>query len=109
MEDLFIFLEYNIEIDSFKVTTNIKEDKVEDIVSEYLQCQIGSGIDKSPRNEFDLYKIHISLDIYSDSFKCRDNCGNRGLRDGILMHFLNNENRYFDFDEMFKKEDFMIG
>ncbi|MBU1178959.1 hypothetical protein KKB69_01290 [Patescibacteria group bacterium] len=92
--DLFLKIDYGIEIDKFHHCTNIKEECVSDIVSDFLCGQIGAGVDDSKANDQDIYEIDIfEIDIFvnfaDDSFACRHNCGNKGLREGILMRFLN--------------------
>jgi len=88
MSDLFFNLKYFIKDDDFDIQTNIKKDQVDEIVTEFLRGQIGKGRDYSPTNEKKCYKIKIEVDLSFDIFKCKHNCGNLGLRDGILMRYL---------------------
>ncbi len=89
MSDLFLNVEFEIKKKDFEHDTNIKEGKVKDIVCEFLRGQIGEGEDNSPANNHDIYKININLDLNGDVFTVKSNCGNLGLRDGILMVFQN--------------------
>lgn len=81
-------LEYNIKENKFNVNTNLKKGKVADIIENFLIEQIGKGNDESQRNEQDIYNIEINLDLKQDTFFCKHDCGNDGLRDGILLYFL---------------------
>ena len=89
--NLFIKVCYNLADDKFKYESNIKKGQMEEIVLSFLRQQIGKGADNSERNEVDIYEISIELDLSDDTFYCSHNCGNLGLRDGILMHFVSRE------------------
>lgn len=85
---LYVEIQYNVPDDKFCITrTNIRKDSIQSIVSNFLRSQIGGGQDKSPVNEQNVYTIELQIDLSDDSFYCAHNCGNRGLREGILMHF----------------------
>ena len=88
MEGLSVIIEYNLKTDSYTFDSNIKPEKINDLVSEFLRTQIGKGEDFSKAEERDVYKIKLSIDLSQDIFYCEHNCGNLGLRDGILMGFL---------------------
>ena len=77
---------YNVKEDKFTVNTDLKDPK--DMVSEFLRLQIGAGVDKTEPNRTDEYYIKIQVDLAIDGFTCEHNCGNLGLRDGILMRYL---------------------
>lgn len=74
--------------EKYTIEGNIKKERLEDVLSEFIMAQIGGGADDSPAEEHEVYKIHIQLDLSDDSFTTRHNCGNKGLRDGILMDVL---------------------
>ncbi len=88
MSDLYLKLVFDINNGEFDVDTNIKSDKINDIVADFLRTQMGAGVDKSEANKLDKYKIILKVDLSDDSFRVTHNCGNLGLRDGILMEFL---------------------
>lgn len=88
MSDLVIRLKYDIQNDKFDITSNVKEKSIPNIVANFLRSQIGSGEDNREANKLDNYNITIELNLESDTFKVTDNCGNKGLRDGILLRFL---------------------
>lgn len=77
---------YNLKKDTFEVSGNAKDPKA--IVSEFLRAQTGAGADHNPPNKLDEYTILINLDLAEDYFSVCHDCGNKGLREGILMRFL---------------------
>lgn len=81
-------IDYNLPEDAFTCQTNVKKSKVGDIVTNFLRLQAGAGEDRSERQERDRYRIDLELDLRNDSFRCRHDCGNLGLRDGILLRFV---------------------
>lgn len=85
---LRIILKYNVSEDVFNIKTNARERALPEIILNFLRIQMGKGIDGSKVNELDEYIIDIDLDLNGDIFKCNHNCGNLGLRDGILLKFL---------------------
>ena len=86
--DLYLNMEYDIIEDTYKIDTNIKTHLAKDVVSEFLRTQIGAGRDLSKMKEDDKYNISIKLNLNMDDFTCIDNCGNKGLRDGILLNYI---------------------
>ena len=90
MSDLFVGVSYNLNSNQFEIETNAKDPRK--IITEFLRTQIGAGKDESPVNEIDDYKIRIDLDLSCDAFRCTHDCGNLGLRDGILLTYLREEN-----------------
>lgn len=81
-------INYNIADDTFDYISNIKSDQIKKIVSEFLRTQLGKGEDLSEADKRDCYSIEIHLDLSYDCFSVSHNCGNKGLRDGILMEFI---------------------
>lgn len=71
--------------DKFKIETDIKKEFIIQFMEEFLSRQVGKGEDKTPPNELEEYIIHIQLKLFGDVWYCKHNCGNLGLRDGILM------------------------
>ena len=88
MEDLFIAIDYDVIGNETCYSSNIKKERVKDILLDYIRFQIGAGKDKTPREEHDLYEITIYLDVAMDIFSTKSNCGNKGLRDGIIMYLI---------------------
>jgi hypothetical protein len=52
----------------------------------FIQGQVGQGADSRKAKELDVYHINIKIDLSQDIFHVRDDTGNKGLRDGIIMH-----------------------
>lgn len=69
------------------IYTNARTDNdaIEDILSTWLQFQMGKGEDPSPAVERDVYKIKIGLVIEDDSFAVESDTGNKGLTAGIVL------------------------
>jgi hypothetical protein len=86
MADLFIDITFPIsEREQFKIDTNVKDDKIADVISEFLRSQIGAGRDENEPHVREVYRIRLELDLADDSFTTYSDTGNKGLRDGILM------------------------
>ena len=88
MEELVLCIDYDLIGDEYWIGGNIKREAISEILEAYLSTQTGKGIDSTKANEVDLYSIDIGLDLSDDSFSIGHNCGNKGLRDGILMTLL---------------------
>jgi hypothetical protein len=86
--DLWLDITYNIDDNTFSAKTNIQEDKINDIVETFLYTQIGKGKDNREPIDRPVYHITIKLDLSFDTFSVSDDCGNCGLRDGILMAYI---------------------
>jgi len=84
---LFINIDYDIKSNVFCFETDIKENKLQDTILNFLRCQIGKGEDSSVAEKHTLYRIDMVLDLTTDTFYVTHNCGNVGLREGILMLF----------------------
>ena len=85
---LNLIIDYDIKSDIFCFDTDIKTERLKNIVVDFLRTQIGKGKDESPHEDHCLYQIDITLDLADDIFYVTHNCGNKGLREGILQHFL---------------------
>jgi len=85
---LYLYIDYDVEHDAFCYHTNIKQEKIADIVSEFLGTQMGKGADDRAPDIRDYYSIDLILDLSHDIFKVGHTCGNKGLRDGILMNLV---------------------
>ena len=86
--DLSINIDYDVIGDLFWYETNIKEEELLDVLDDYLRSKMGSGGDNSPIEEHDLYTITIYIDLGFDRFTIGSNCGNKGLREGLVMGFM---------------------
>ena len=88
MELIKLLIDYDIIGDEYWIGGNVKVDRVKDLLSDYLRMKMGAGVDDSEANRVDLYQIDISVDLSYDIFKCHHNCGNKGLREGILLRLI---------------------
>lgn len=86
--DLYFNVAFTIETGKFEIDSNIKPEHQAEIVSNFLRNQMGAGKDKSTPNKLDVYHIKLELDLSDDSFGSLHDCGNKGLRDGILLEVL---------------------
>ena len=82
---IFLYIKYNVKENEFEVATNAKDPKK--LVLEYIRSQIGQGTDNVESTKLDMYHIIINLDLSYDVFTVSHDCGNKGLRDGILIHY----------------------
>ncbi len=72
---------------NFKIETNAKPECVGDLIGDFLHMQIGQGRDDSqPDVDRKIYHIDLSVDLTDDTWHTSHDTGNKGLRDGILMH-----------------------
>jgi len=94
-EDLVLELDYNIKEDKFTVTSTNMKDPTKH-VNEWIRGQMGNGRDESKRNDHEVYKFKLGIDLSDDTYTMEHNCGNNGLREGILSHFVST---YEDDDE----------
>jgi hypothetical protein len=84
--DIYVHVEYDIVKDLFKVDSNTREPK--DIIMNFIRIQMGAGKDNTPANIQDIYNIKVHLDLSEDIFTCTYDCGNKELREGILMRYV---------------------
>ena len=86
---MYLNVGFFVDDGEFTINSNAKNiDALINMVESFLQLQAGRGIDNSDANVRDEYTITLELDLSSDTFASRDNTGNKGLRDGILMKLL---------------------
>jgi hypothetical protein len=83
--DVMIELRYDTETDSFEIRTNAKKERVKEILGEYLRTEIGAGRDDTPLIPRSVYEIKLGLALEDDAWACSHDCGNNGLRTGIVM------------------------
>ena len=82
---MYINIIYNLKTNKCSFNTDIKRERISDVLSDFLRLQIGAGVDNSPSSELEEYHINLTLDLSDDTFYVDHDCGNLGLRDGILM------------------------
>jgi len=85
---LSIILKYNVKNDSFEMSSDIKGEKITEILSDWIRGQFGLGVDESKPNDKEIYTIIIKLDLEDDTFTTESDTGNKSLTCGIVAHFL---------------------
>jgi hypothetical protein len=88
MAKLFLNIKFYIYENRYETESNMKKEYIGEIITDFLQDQIGKGEDKSIANEKDIYTIGLTIDLIDDSIICSHDCNNNGLRDGILLNYL---------------------
>lgn len=85
MQYLSLHVTYDVDTDNFSVDGDVKDDKRVELLMAYIRSQIGEGADHSPRTEARVYKISLQWYPDGDRFVVSHNCGNKGLREGLLI------------------------
>ena len=86
--DIYLNIFFGIDAGAIQIETNAKPEAVEELLVDFLHSQVGAGKDDSAPNDLKLYRICLTVDLSDDSWYAKSNCGNKGLRDGILMYIL---------------------
>jgi len=88
-DEFFTFnIRYNRGADDFEVEGDLNKQGQREVVEAFLSMQRGAGEDKRNPNKKDFYNISLDWYPHYDKIKIRDDTGNKGLREGILMRFL---------------------
>lgn len=82
---LHLWLRYTVSTDELLFATDVKDEAIAELVSTFLQTEIGSGEDKTPPEDRDVYNIRLRMRMEDDTFFVKHDCGNLGFRDGILL------------------------
>lgn len=85
MTPLHLTVTYNLKADTYEFDSDIKPEQRAEILTDFIRSQAGKGRDETPPNERDVYHIRIKLDLTDDTFYVEHDCGNKALRDGILL------------------------
>ena len=88
--DLFLDLFYNVKDNSFKLKTNVKDDKIDEILSDCYRTTLGAFPDYREPKLFDVYSILIKLDLSQDTFSISSNTGNKVLAYELIREAINN-------------------
>ena len=78
-------VDWNSKTDEIKISGDCNKEGAKEIIENWITSQIGAGEDKSKPNIREEYTVQIWCDLSDDSFSSKSNCGNKGLRDGILL------------------------
>jgi len=89
MHQLTTKLRYTVDQDKFEIQSDLKEERISEVLSDYLRSQMGTGPDENQtRNELPVYEITITLDLENDIYHVTSNTGNQSLTVGIIAHYL---------------------
>lgn len=81
---------YNVNNDKFEIKGDVNKRGQEELISNVLREQIGNGRDDKKAIERETYHIQLKWYPENDTIEVSSDTGNKGLRDGILMHYLKN-------------------
>lgn len=70
------------------IKTNARKEALDELLSNWLQDQIGTGADNAEPADKDPYEITIGLILENDQFLTESDTGNRALTCGIVMDVL---------------------
>jgi len=88
MERLWIEIEYWItkqeNVPKITIHTNIKQHLVSGLLMDWVQDQMGRGVDESKAEDKEVYNIRIQIDLSDDTFYTKSDTGNKGLTCGIV-------------------------
>ena len=89
MSRFHIRIEYPIDNPSkYTIKTDIKKKMLPEILSSWVQTQVGKGTDEREAVDRDVYKVGIDFELEDDSFYNNSDTGNEGLTVGIVMDVL---------------------
>lgn len=87
--DILVVIEYHLnEPEKTVIRTNAVPERLEEIISAWVQDQIGRGKDPHEPEVRQVYTITIGLRIEDDAFVCESDTGNAGLTCGLVMDTL---------------------
>lgn len=86
--DIVIEMAFNVMTERVEIKTNAKREVVGELIGDYLHSQVGTGKDTTPAEKHPVYNITIGVELDDDSWGSSHNCGNKGLREGILMRVM---------------------
>jgi len=81
---LHIKLQFNATKDAFLVETDVKQERLKDVLGEVVRVLIGAGEDHSDTEIKDIYTVDITIDLSEDEIWISSDCGNKGLESGII-------------------------
>ena len=87
MSDIVIKIRYPInEPEKTEIKTNAKPEALEEILSNWIRCEIRKSSDTSEAVRLQVYEIQIELDLSEDKFTTKSNSGNTSLTLGIVSN-----------------------
>ena len=84
--DVYVKIKYDAKKEKVSIgETNIKEERLEDFLLEWLHGQIGQGKDERKARKRRFYEVVVGCDLSFDAFHVQSNTRNDGLTCGIIM------------------------
>ncbi len=85
--DLLIKISYDLKKpEKSLIQTNVKPERLQDLLGDYLHDQMGRGGDGREQNMKEVYNITIGIDLSDDTFYTSSDTGNDGLTCGIILN-----------------------
>lgn len=82
--DLLIQITFEIATEHTTIQTNAPHERVGELLEEYLRSIMGAGGDTTPFDQRERYVIKLGIDLGDETWQTMHDCGNQGLRDGII-------------------------
>jgi len=86
--NLHLWLRYTLSTDELLFATDMKDEAAVSLIESFLAGERGQGADPMKAAESDVYNIRLRIDLEDDTIYTDHDCGNLGLRDGILAKAL---------------------
>lgn len=83
-----IIIEHNVVEGTFAHQTNMNPSGVVEVLTAYLQMQAGQDADTREPKIRDVYQVAVQIDLATDNIQAGSDCGNHGLKVGIVAEFL---------------------
>ena len=83
--NLHLWLRYTLSTDELLFATDMKDEGAVGLIEHFLAGEMGQGADPAKAVESDIYNIRLRIDLSDDTIYVKHDCGNLGLRDGILV------------------------
>ena len=84
--DLYVELRYALSPEKVEVVhTNMNNAGIQELLENFVLDQVGKGKDTRKANSLMEYRIKLGILLEDDTIFEKDDCGNKGLRDGIIM------------------------
>jgi hypothetical protein len=85
-------VKYNLKENTYRIASEVKKERVIEVIEELLRSQIGAGPDKAEPVKRDIYTIVIDLELQGDIFTVSADTGNKSLTAGILAQLVKDKN-----------------
>ena len=83
---MYINIKYDLKLNKSTIDTNIKDEMLEEVFSDVIRYQQGSGEDKRPYTHKDFYNIDIVINLLNDNITIKSDTGNDSLTCGIIIY-----------------------